>query len=67
MMFLGSDWVYCWWFIYKYTNITTKLNWKLFTKVFKRPSKESLVLDRQRVSKWKEKHKHFQSNGRKGV
>jgi len=31
----------------KYTNITTELNWKLFTKVIKRPSKEDLGLDRQ--------------------
>jgi len=36
-------------FIYKYTNITIKLNWKLFTKVFKWPSKGSLGLDRQSV------------------
>ncbi len=34
---------------YKFTNITTKLNWKLFTKVIKTPSKESLGLDRQSV------------------
>ncbi len=27
----------------KYTNITTKLKWKLFTKVIKRPSKEAQV------------------------
>jgi hypothetical protein len=27
----------------------TKLNWKLFTKVIKRPSKEAWVLDRQSV------------------
>ena len=31
----------------KYTNITTKLNWKLFTKVIKKPSKEAWVLNRQ--------------------
>jgi hypothetical protein len=30
----------------KYTNITTKLNWKLFTIVIKRPSKEGCT-DRQ--------------------
>ncbi len=34
----------------KYTNITTKLNWKLFTKVIKRPSKEAWVLDRQSLN-----------------
>jgi len=34
--------------IYKhYNQIKTKLNWKLFTKVIKRPSKGSLGLDRQ--------------------
>jgi hypothetical protein len=33
----------------KYTNITTKLNWKLFTKVIKRQSEGSLGLDRQSV------------------
>ncbi len=33
----------------KYTSITTKLNWKLFTKVIKRPSEGSLGLDRQSV------------------
>jgi hypothetical protein len=27
----------------KYTNITTKLKWKLFAKVFKRPSEEAWV------------------------
>ncbi len=27
----------------KYTNITTKLIWKLFTKVIKRPSEEAWV------------------------
>jgi hypothetical protein len=27
----------------------TKLNWKLFTKVIKKPSKEAWVLDRHRV------------------
>ncbi len=27
----------------KYTNITTKLNWKLFTKVNKKPSEEAWV------------------------
>ncbi len=27
----------------KYTNITTKLKWKSFTKVIKRPSKETWV------------------------
>jgi hypothetical protein len=27
----------------KYTDITTKLNWKLFTKEIKRPSKEAWV------------------------
>ncbi len=27
----------------KYTNITTKLKWKLCTKVFKRPSEEAWV------------------------
>ncbi len=32
-----------------YTNITTKLNWKLFTKLIKSPSKEAWVLDRQRA------------------
>ncbi len=31
----------------KYTNITTKLNWELFTKVIKKPSKEAWVSDRQ--------------------
>ncbi len=46
-MFLGLDQVYYWWLIYKYTNITTKLNWKLFTKVVKRPSEGSLGSDRQ--------------------
>jgi hypothetical protein len=30
-------------------NITTKFNWKLFTKVIKRPSKEGLGFDRQSV------------------
>ncbi len=49
MMFLDSDQVYYCLLIYKCTNITTKLNWKLFTKVIKRPSKESLGLDRQIV------------------
>jgi hypothetical protein len=35
--------------IYKhYNKITTKLNWKLFER-FKRPSKESLGLNRQRA------------------
>ncbi len=34
--------------IYKhYNKIKTKINWKLFTKVIKRPSEESLGLDRQ--------------------
>jgi hypothetical protein len=28
---------------------TTKLNWKLYTKVIKKPSEEALVLDRQSV------------------
>ncbi len=32
----------------KYKNITTKLEWKLFTKIIKRPSKR-LGLDRQTV------------------
>jgi hypothetical protein len=41
--FITEDW------ITKYTNITTKLNWKLFTKVIMRPREESLGLDRQRV------------------
>ncbi len=41
--------VYYWWFTYKYTNITIKLNWKLLTKVIKRPSEGSLGLDRQSV------------------
>ncbi len=30
------------WFT-KYTNITTKLKWKLFTKVIKRPSENAWV------------------------
>ncbi len=34
---------------YKFTNITTKSNWKLFTKVIKTLSKGSLGLDRQSV------------------
>jgi hypothetical protein len=33
----------------KYTNIMTKLNWKLFTKVINWPSEGSLGLDRQSV------------------
>ncbi len=33
----------------KHTNFTTKLNWKLFTKVIKIPNKEAWVLDRQSV------------------
>jgi hypothetical protein len=49
MMFPGLNQVYYWGLIYKYTNITTKLDWKLFTKVIKRPSKGSLGLDRQSV------------------
>jgi hypothetical protein len=41
--------------ITKYTNIATKFNWKLFTKVFKRQVKEAWVwIDR--VSSLKEKH-----------
>ena len=35
--------------IYKYINITTKLNWKLFTKVIKRLSEGRLGLDGQTV------------------
>jgi hypothetical protein len=36
----------------KYTNITTKLKWKLFTKVIERPGKEAWVwIDR--VSNYK--------------
>jgi hypothetical protein len=30
-------------------NITTKLNWKLFKKVIKKPSKEAWALDRHGV------------------
>jgi hypothetical protein len=52
MKFITEDW------FRKYTNIATKLNWKLFTKAIKRPSKETWVwIDR--VSYLKEKHKHF--------
>ena len=49
MMFLSLDQVYNWWLIYKFTNIITKLNWKLFTEVIMRPSEGSLGLDRQSV------------------
>ncbi len=49
MMFPGLNQVDYWGLIYKYTNITTKLDWKLFTKVIKRPSEGSLGLDRQSV------------------
>ncbi len=48
-MFLGLNRVYYWQLIYKYTNITTKLNWKLFTKVTKGPSDGSLGLERHSV------------------
>ncbi len=41
--FVTEDW------FTKHTNITTKLNWKLFTKVIKSPSEEAWGLDRQRV------------------
>ncbi len=41
--FIAEDWVT------KYTNITTKLNWKLFANVVKRPSEGSLGLDKQGV------------------
>ncbi len=41
--FITEDW------FTKYTNITTKLNWKLFTKVIKRQSEGILGLDRQSV------------------
>jgi hypothetical protein len=37
-------------------NIKTKFNWKLFTKVNKRPNKESLGLDRQSVLIKREAH-----------
>jgi len=36
--FIIEDW------FSKYTNITTKLKWKLFTKGIKRPSEEAWVL-----------------------
>jgi hypothetical protein len=38
------------WFT-KYTNVATKLDWKLFTNVIKRPSKEGAVLDRECLNK----------------
>ncbi len=41
--FITGDW------FRKYTNITTKLNSKLFTKVIKKPSEGSVGLDRQSV------------------
>ncbi len=45
-------------YLQKYTNITTKLHWKLFTKVIKKPSEEAWVwIDR--VYLFKEKHKRF--------
>ncbi len=45
MMFLGLDQVYYWRFIYKYTNITIKL--EIIYKSNQRPSEWSLGLDRQ--------------------
>jgi hypothetical protein len=41
--FITEDW------LTKQTNITTKWNWKLCSKVIKRPSEEAWVLDRQSV------------------
>jgi hypothetical protein len=41
--FITEDW------FTEYASIATKLNWKLFTKVIKRPSKGSSGLDRQSV------------------
>ncbi len=43
MKFITEDW------FTKYANNTNKLNWKLFTKVIKKPSEEAWVLDRQSV------------------
>ncbi len=37
IMFITQDW------FTNYANITTKLKWKLFTKVIKRPCKEAWV------------------------
>jgi len=48
-MFPGSAQVYYSQLIYNNLNITTKLNWKLFTKEINRPSKGSLGLDSQNV------------------
>jgi len=42
----------------RYINITTTLNWKLFTKVTNSPSEEAWVLDRQKVC-LKEKRNRF--------
>ncbi len=48
--FIAEDW------IAKYTNITTKLKWKLFTKVIRRPSEERGL---GWIDRLKEKHKQL--------